>query len=295
MNADNLLHWMSHLNEGSWRRFRDAASELTPSNGDQAETARLLRNCFSDLGCADFFVDESQRWRVRPPLLAGLCEERQAVLCGARSPSLVEALQAAAQKRGCRFEIQILQNLPSRILVKGDQERLAATARDARLIYQPNLAAALCRRLTPVVHSVAKTGDTAPIRWAVRSFDLQKLRWVEGELPATAREYTSKFGERQFYTCGHQGELQAAPKRTAVYAAASLRKVSLAGYDLPSRILTTAAAAPLPEAYARTACLCSGLPPRFKDNLWIYEGVAPAVAAALLVLAGQPHPGVPIV
>src|SRR6266540_2081051 len=112
MNAESLLNWMSHLNEGSWRRFRDAAAELTPPNGDQAETQRFLRTCFSDLGFADFFVDGSQRWRVRPPLLAGLCEESQAVLCGARSPSLVEAVQAAAQKRGCRFEIQTSQDLP---------------------------------------------------------------------------------------------------------------------------------------------------------------------------------------
>jgi hypothetical protein len=294
MNADSLLYWMSHLGEGSWRRFRGAA-ELTPSDRDQAEMARSLRICFSDLSCADFFVDGSQRWRVCSPLMAGLYEKRQAVLCGARSPSLVEVLQAAAQKRGCRFEIQDLQNLPSRILFEGDREQLAAIAQAARLIYKPNLAAALCRRLMPVMYSVAEVSGRAPIRWAVRSFDLQRQRWIEGELPATAREYTSKFGEQRFYICGSQGALHAAPKRAAIYAAAALRKVRLAGYDLPSRTLTTAAAALLPEAYTRTACLCSGVPPRFKDNIWIYEGVSPEVAAALLVLAGQPHPGVPIV
>jgi hypothetical protein len=145
------------------------------------------------------------------------------------------------------------------------------------------------------MHSVEETSGSPPIRWTARSFDLQTRRWVDGELPDTAREYTSKFGERRFYICGHQGGLHAAPKRSAIYAAAAFRKVSLAGYDLPSRTLTTAAAAPLPEAYARAACLCSGLPPRFNDNFWIYKGVPPAVAAALLVLAGQPHPGVPIV
>lgn len=294
MNADSLLYWMSHLGEGSWRRFRDAA-ELTPPNHDQTEMARFLRICFSDLGYADFFVDGSQRWRVCSPLMAGLCEKRQAVLYGARSPSLIEALQAAAQKRGCRFEIQNLQNLPSRVLFEGDLKQLAATAQAARLNYKPNLAAALCRRLMPVMHSVAEISGKAPIRWAVRSFDLQRRRWVEGELPDTAREYTSKFGEQRFYLCGSHGELHAAPKRTAIYAAAALRRVSLAGYDLPSHTLKTAAAAPLPEAYTRTACLCSGLPPRFKDNFWIYEDVSPEVAAALLVLAGQPHPGVPIV
>jgi murein DD-endopeptidase MepM/ murein hydrolase activator NlpD len=295
MNADSLLHWMSHLKEGSWRRFRDAAAELTTSDSDQAETARVLRTCFSDLGYADFFVGESQHWRVCSPLLAGLCEEGQAVLYGARSPSLVEAVQATAQKRGFRFEIQIFQNLPSRILLKGTQEQFAAVAQDTKLIYKPNFSAGLCHSLMPAMQSVAKTSNNPPIRWTVRSFDLKRRRWVEGELPATAREYTSKFGERRFYICGHQGELYAAPKRTAIYAAAAVRKVSLADYDLSSRTLRTAAAAPLPETYARTACLCSGLPPRFKENFWIYEGVAPGIAAALLVLSGQPHPGVPIV
>jgi len=294
MNADGLLYWMSHLSEGTWRRFRGAA-ELMSADDDPAELARFLRICFSDLGCADFFVDESQRWRVRPPLLAGLGEKRQAVLCGARSPALIERVQDSAPKYGCRLEIQALQNLPSRALLEGTHEQLAATAQDVRLMYVPNFAASLCHRLVPVIESVAETSESAPIRWSVRSFDLQKRKWIEGELPDTAREYTSKYGERRFYLCGQLGELHAAPKRSAIYAAAALRKARLTGYDLPTRTLTTAAAAPLPEAYARIACLCTGMPPQLKDNFWIYEGIAPALAAALLVLAGQPHPGVPIV
>jgi hypothetical protein len=295
MNADSLLHWMSHLGEGSWHRFHDAAAWLTRSDGGHAETARLLRIYFSDLGCVDFFVAESQRWRVRSPLLAGLSDERQAVLCGGRSPMLVEALQAAAESHGCHFEIQPLQHLPSRILLEGDKEQLAAAAQDAHLVYYHHFAAILCRNLTPVTRYVADASNEPLIGWTMRSFDLRKRRWVEGELPGTAREYRSKFGERRFYVCGRQGRLRAAPKRAAIYAAAALQNVILAGYDIETSTLTVAASAPLPETYARAACLCTGVPPRYEDNSWIYEDVTPAVAAALLVLAGQPHPGVPIV
>src|ERR1700685_4168160 len=89
MTWDLLLYWMTHSAEGSWSGFRKAVSEIAPNSlpEDQAGLARRLRVTLSDLGHVDFFMEGSQRWRVLPPMLAGLgIDDSAAVLCGSRTP-----------------------------------------------------------------------------------------------------------------------------------------------------------------------------------------------------------------
>ncbi len=294
MSGELLLHWLSHLGEGTWNRFRGAAAGIVPPDGDARRKLHFWRNRLSDLGHVDFFAGGSQRWRVRQPVLAGLCGlEGTAVLCGARSPKLVQSLESAAGKHGCRFEVRGIPDLPPLVTVAGADEQLAEMARECRLHYIVQYSEMLCRGLKPIVATPEGTSDE-PAGWQVRSFDLEARRWVEGRLPKSAREYESKFGVLRYYWCDWQNVLRPAPKREAVYASAAVQRVTLAGYDREQHSLTIPAAAPLPEDYMRAACLCSGAPPRYEGGMFVFERVPPLIASILLVSAGQPHPGVPM-
>jgi hypothetical protein len=294
MRGEALLYWLSQLGEGAHNRFRSAVASILPPDGDATRMLQFWTNRLSDLGHADFFLNGSRRWRVRQPVLAGLCGlEGAAVLCGARSPNIVQSLKAVAEKHGCHLEYNALPDLPAQILVVGDNEQLKKTAGECRLNYIPQYAERLCRELMPISACVGRVSDE-PAKWQVRSFHFESRNWIKGRLPKAAREYKSKYGELRYFWSDWQGKLRPASKREAIYASAAAQNVKLAAYDLGSRSLTVPAKTPLPEAYMRVACLCSGIPPRYKDGVLLFESIPPAIASILLVSAGQPHPGVPM-
>ncbi|MGA2185453.1 MAG: hypothetical protein ABSH47_20730 [Bryobacteraceae bacterium] len=293
MNWDALIYWMSQIGEGSWAGFRRAVAELAGGDADAAELSRALRVFLSDLGHADFFIDASQTWRMLSPALAGAASQAgTAFLIGARSPDLTRRLQDSAQHHGARVEILHTDERPCRIFVVAAPEAMNSVAADAGLPYTQHYSASRIASV-PLIRSILENAveePEAPVNWAVSSFDLNRLKWVEGLLPRSACEYKSHYEARRFFLHKRSGHLLQMSKREAVYGAAVLQSVELASYDQGAYTLSTPIEAPLPEALTRTACLCSGEPARLEGRRLVYCGVPPSVGFALLVAAGQPHP-----
>lgn len=292
MTWDVLLHWMTHVGEGSWMAFRNAVGRLASADADLDYMCRRLRIILSDLAHVDFFVEGSQRWRVLAPVLGGLpMDGGVAVLAGGRTANLKAALAEAARSRQCRLvEGGAAEGLAC-VRLEGRPEDLVAAASDAGVPHVTNLAGALCRQIVPVPQQIESAPtEMAPGNWSVRSFDLQALTWVDGLRARSACEFSSRYGERRFYLHIRRGTLLRLSKREAVYAAAMIRDVALAEYDAGTATLRTRAAAPLPEAYTRAACLCAGAPAEVDQGRFVFRSVPFETAALLLVAAGQPHP-----
>ena len=292
MNADVVLHWMTHIGEGSWSTFRSAVTKIFGSDADIDALCRQLRVVLSDLGHADFFVNESQHWQILPPVLAGLTTPMgAALLTGGRTPRLADAILGAAAAHGCRVTIQNDEYPISRILVEGTRPALAKLAAEVGIVYVDRFASTNWSAISPVPVQMQNARlEPPPANWSIRSFDFASLTWVEGLQRRSACEYQSRYGPRRFYVHTRHGQLLRLPKREAVYAAATLRNANLAAYDSDFRTLSTPAAAPLPESLARAACLCTATPAQFKDGRLLYAGVPWDVASVLLVSAGQPYP-----
>jgi hypothetical protein len=314
MKWDVLLHWMTHLGEGSWSSFRAAVAKLADTEADVDEICPRLRVVFSDLGHADFFVDDSQRWRVLPPVLAGLPPPAQtAVLTGGCTPHLAATVLEAAAVHGCRAATANGDGQPGLLRLEGSKEALKAAAAAAGISYVENYAASVSASIKPValqLHSARV--EEPPSNWTVHSFDFGSLGWVEGLRRRSPCEFRPRYGRSKFYfhaNCA-EGPACKAPrsekgghllrldrceggKRDVVYAAAMIREVRLAVYDAAAETLSVPTAAPLPELYARVACLCAGAPATFDEGRLIYRNVPHAIAAVLLVAAGQPYPGPP--
>ncbi|MBI4502886.1 MAG: hypothetical protein HY700_17200 [Gemmatimonadetes bacterium] len=295
MNWDVLLHWMTHVGEGSWATFRNAVARLAGDDADVDYWCRTLRVVMSDLGHVDFFVDDSRRWRVRAPVLGGLPPPQGvAALAGGRTPKLSATLSEAVTARACRLvEDCVAEGLPS-FKVEGPRQWLAAAAADAAIPYIEDFVGALCQEIVPIpLHIQRARAETAPGNWSVRSFDFRTLTWVDGIRPRSACEFRSRYGERRFYVHTRRGELLRLPKRQAVYAAAMISEVVLSEYELASSTLFAPTSAPLPEAYCRAACMCSGSPAQIDRGRFVFKNVPFDVAAFLLLAAGQPGPAHP--
>jgi hypothetical protein len=144
----------------------------------------------------------------------------------------------------------------------------------------------------PIASQIGKAPhDERPYNWDVESFDLGTLEWVNGLLPNAASKFTPRYGSPKFLLHRkHRTFLQMA-KRESVYASASIRGVDLLTYDADASVLTAPLAAPMPERLARIACLCTGSQPRIDRRILAYSGVPFDIASAVLIAAGQAHPG----
>ena len=176
MNWELLLNWMTHVQEGSWRAFRGAVAKIIDPDADADAASRRRRKLWtflSDLGHVDFFLEGSQRWRVRAPALAGLLPPaRSAVLTGGRTPRLLATLADGAAANGCRVRSDGAEDRPACIHVDGDPGGLLAAAGAAGIPFIESYASVLSgltfMMRPPRSKKGRQTGPFAPstsIRW----------------------------------------------------------------------------------------------------------------------------------
>ncbi|HEY6304469.1 MAG TPA: hypothetical protein VIX14_15540 [Terriglobales bacterium] len=293
MNWNTLLHWMTHMVEGSWDAFKDAVTRLASQDEALDELFVRLRLHLSDMGQADFFVAGSRRWRVLPPVLAGLAGRPEvAVLCGGRTPQLSDTLTASAEAAGCSVSFEEASDAPANIWVTGEPAALANAAAKAGVRYVSDYAGGLCREVEPLYELFERAPEeSAPTNWSRKSFDFNSMSMVEGFRPNSACECSPRRGLARWYVHTRRGRLRAMPKREAIYAAAMLQRVTLLRYDIESNRLLCPARVPPPELFARVACLCAGKRGRVEDRMIVFDRVPLETAAVLCVAAGQPRPG----
>lgn len=293
MTCDLLLYWMSHKAEGSWAGFKKAVSELVPNSSEDARVARRMRIALSDLCHADFFVDESARWRVLSPMLAGLAGRRSlTVLTGARTPELIHTLQSAASEAGCGLSVNETGDAPTRVELSGEHVRIERVAGSVGIPYVPDLSVRLIQRIVPVGTQVENAAhEDRPHQWGAEHFDLKQRIWVQGLQPNSACRFTPRNGPQKFLLHRRHRKFLQFPKREAVYASAMLQGIKLLSYEPLTEVLSVPIAAPLPAELARIASLCSGTQPHIADGNLMYQTVPFEIAAAILVAAGQTHPG----
>ena len=286
-----LLNWLTHVSEGSWATFRRGLFALEAEDDDDAATARRMRSHLSEMAHVEFFIDGSNRWRTFAPLLSGLSQPPQAVMCGGRTPRLVQALARSCETNGCTIEASEVTDGPDRISVVGPPGALRRAAQGAALSYVGDLASALSSELAPMTAVLGSApAGAAPTNWSLRSFDLRELRWVDGLLPDTAYEYRSRHGGLRHYVRGPGRALLSLDRRMAVYAAAHMNRIPLLSYDAGHRKLMVPKGAPLPDTYARVAAACAGAPGVEEGGQIIYGDVPPRVAGVLMLAAGQRPP-----
>ena len=289
-----LLNWLTYVNEGSWVGFRRALAALTPDDNDGGPTAGRMMSHMSDAAYAEFFVGGTDRWRTFAPLIGGLCTQGKAVLCGGRTSSLINVLAGLCERGAVGITAIELIDRPDRVMLEGTPEVLRGVAEGAGVPYVPNLAVALCARLTPMgLRLESASPGAAPTNWSQRSFDLGAMRWVDGFLPDTAYEYRPRRGRPRHYVRGPRHRLVQLDRHEAIYAAALMNSVAILSYDASHGTLAVPWGAPLPDALARAATACAGMPAVEANGRSVYGDVPSEVAGVLMLAAGQrpPEPG----
>lgn len=194
MSAHKLLLWMSSRRGGSWQQFRGAVEELhMPANAEEASSEdevggaglpvyQQLRFAFEQLAHAEFFTHGcDDGWRVAPPALA-ISESKhgwKGIFCGARSPRLLKALQAAADNNSIALYSESSSVQPPTISAVGTQKALARFADEAGLAVQKNAPLAILSCLPSVDDARQLLPAILPMGadWRIDRFDPLTLMW----------------------------------------------------------------------------------------------------------------------
>ncbi|BAY84565.1 hypothetical protein NIES267_40610 [Calothrix parasitica NIES-267] len=296
MSWDMLLYWLTHKQEGSWINFRKAAAEIASAEPiDIGDLCRDLRFQLSEASHVDFFIDGSQRWKVRPPILSGLVNFPEiAILCGGRTPKLLSRICDAASTFNCKIIKDITFGIITKISIEGTQKDIRKVADNVGIPYIPQKATFLSQDFVPILKQLENADEGIPlVKWERESFDWQLRRWTDSASSNTKNTVWkySYYNNRHYFVYNQQGKLVRMPKHEAIYAMAALFCIPLLVYNKTQRTLITDISTPLPELYARVIYLCAGRPSRIEQGQIVYKDIPADLAGLLMVAIGQLHPG----
>ena len=289
-----LLDALTFARSGSWATFEKLAARKNDDPWWMLESARLL----SALGHLDLQIDaETLRpvhWWVAPPTLVAL-KSGGYVLCGARSTTLLSALDEIVSRLGGKMHRSDQDEGPSQITVEGlDATRVLLAAEEVTAqhpLLELEVEEALPARLAAVLPPLSMLAPSLlPMENAIvggagiERFNFERANWENVEFPSRHGAYRLTGFPRRFFaktaeiTC-------AADNRLVKWIAASATGIELLAYEAEGETLIVPLGAQLPGLYERVTVLCSGLSPeRRTDGTVAYHRVPAEIARALHAL-----------
>jgi hypothetical protein len=283
--TDRLLEWISYRGSG---RVNDLPTHLVPGR----YPFRVIED-FAVLGHIE--IDEDNRWRVAPPVLADLEGESEnsatAVLCGARTRGLVGRLAKACADHGAELQSIAQNERPHCTLVTAKTSaHLCAVAKAAAINWQRDAAFTLLASLPTIATWPRKRCEMVAGKVEeVRRFSKSNLRWTDSSLEDARTAPRGLFQIKRDWNSivvmkngtDAQSEIDLAAGRLAV-------AVGTKNLHLESRTLRIPAVLRPPTLISRSLALCSGMLPEFgRDRRDLaFHGMSQRMARLAMSITG---------
>ena len=285
---NSLLLWMSARRSGSMSSFRSKVTELSPTRGRSPH--RIFQWNLEKLGHAEFGpAAAGTGWRVAPPILAA-SDPRQspsAILCGARTPELLERLSSADVRERRQSQSQGPEIIE---VVAPSPLALQECAARAGIEVQWNAPLAILSCFTPPTEQSLAPIDIPIGGWDVTRFSKSGLAWVPSSMEEALAATAGLFRFRSSYKTQHvlieDGSPLSVEPAIGKYRILKKRHSPLS-YSMPNKALKIRASCRPPSLVERALVLCSGSLPVFKDGLITYSRIEPNMAFSVASLLGQ--------
>jgi hypothetical protein len=282
--TDRALEWMSYRRSG---KIGDLPGDLS------AASERRFVDDAVTLGHAEWTAPNA--WRIAPPALASLRRDGEfaAVLCGARTPKLLDSLAAACSAAGTRVSAEHHANRMTTVMVAASsQERLADAAARAGISLQEDAALRILA-CTPAVRQWPRT--PCPMVQGrvetVRRFSRSRMHWVSSTLVEAAGASAG------FFRIQRDWDWVSLIKTSVQDAAliddragrmSTAAKCKVVRWTRDSGVLSLPSQLYPPGIMARGLALCSGELPRFdrETRQIAFAGVRPQHLRLFLALTG---------
>lgn len=303
VKANELLLWLSARREGSWQQFRAAveklhsadndsdANEITTADGEGFPLHQCLRLNLQCLAHAEFFADGcTEGWRVAPPIFAAhpMPAGFRAVLCGARSPTLLERVSRVTESLECECQTFVFDGVPKVIrLVTNDISALSEAATQVGIHFQSDAPLAILSHLPPCdPPSRSQKPSEFPVGsdWSIHKLDTTSFAWRKVErLEAEALRFGVLrfiYFQRPRYFLRWKGMTFEMPRAVAIYVLLHSRRRHILRYNHEAASLSLPAICRPPQLLERALVLCSGIPPVYNTETarLTYADVPPDIA-----------------
>lgn len=282
MTPNELLLWMSARKQGSWVQFRSAVETLdlaeSAERGEEDLSLPLhqrIRYNLERLGHVEFDAGECEGgWRAAPPMLALSDHSGMAtgVLCGARTPKVVERFERAGG--GVQLERTSQAECPDIIRVHASNaEALIELAERAGVLRQLDAPTVLLSHLPRIGSLKGLRRESLPAGgrdWDVKQFTIQgkAMRWrtitlQEANGPGARGLFRFTLYQTPQYFLREGEETVRLSGAVGKYYVLSCRQRRVMRYNRAERRLILPAIFLLLLLTERALVLCSGFPPLF--------------------------------
>ena len=288
MQYDALLLYLSEMGEGTWSQFKRAVRAVQ-QEGDDEDAAGAAR-VISALGHAEFAWEPTARWAICPAALVALPRRLQpaAILCGQRSPTLLNTLQTLAERHSIVVSEHPQDGGPKIVQLHAQRvDTLEQLADSLHIRYARQAVEQLAVCLPPLAALVeASPRCPRPVVPPIAVFDQQARQWCEtGQVSGDGLyQYENFYPD---YRLLWDGQWRMVSKEVGIYA---LLGCTVWVYDPEQHILRIPVRLLPPPLYQRVLVLSSGELASFDrtNRHWVYRAVPPAVAIALGQKLQQP-------
>ena len=285
-----ILYWLTHRVEIRRVSLRSAVEGLLPDDceDDPKVLTNTLRRRLIELGHADIGegADGYDFLRILPPYLILLSphdEEREALLCGSRTPKFLSEIENAIQNQDILLRRESLKDAPERITLYGDLEAIRQIASEISLplIEQASERMIIQSGVSWVKRLESTPHEPEPSSTQCEYWNWSKREWLKG-LPRKKSEgdllrLTVGYGIRPFLV-RHKGRLRKIlSEAEAKCVSAGILREKVVCYEADKETLTISLR--LPTELSRPLCLCTGsVPQNVSKEFVVYEEISDDMA-----------------
>lgn len=278
---DNLLHYLSHVGEIRWAKFKEAVNRVTgnqPSLGYATYLKILAR-----LGHLDYNpinLSGASPVVIAPAVLVETAVAERYVLVGSRTPNLLKALQTCVSEVGGEVHSISKRDAPTTIVLNGLSDRTLSAIEKLDI----HIGWAFSARLSNVLPVPKRTRFQQDNTSLLDSQDTFNPRTLEYE------QDTSRLRSDGLYKIAQHGaaiyvlktgaDQRRVPRDWGEWHVLS-KTPGLIAYAQETRTWRVKRNLRLPLIVERCATLCSGFPPKRKKRFTYYPDVPAGVAYRL--------------
>ncbi len=275
---DGLLYYLSHTGKLSWGNFKEAIRCLTRDNPSFKQSTYLIS--LARLGHLDFDPMLLSYVNIAPAVLVETAMENQYVLVGSRVPSFLADVKECVSRNSGKFLLIPEKYAPTTVVLSELTEKALASLENLGIHISFEFSEKLSRILPrPKLMDLQSKPPSVPS--LIKKFNLTTLDYEpinDGEhinglyqVPQHGPDvYILRFGN-------HERRVPRDWAEWNVLAGTS----GLISYEEKSQIWRITNKLRVPIIVDRCATLCSGHPPKVRDNFVCYSNVPVDVAKRL--------------
>ena len=277
---DNLLHYLSHVGEIRWGKFKEAVNRVT-GNQPSLRYATYLK-ILARLGHLDYNPTNVSGAGVviAPAVLVETAVAERYVLVGSRTPSLLKALQTCVSEVGGEVRAISKRYAPTIIVLNGLSDRTLSAIEKLDIHIGWAFSARLSNAL-PVPKRTRFQQDNTSLLDVQDKFNPRTLKYE----PDTSRSRSDglyKIAQHgpAIYVLKTGADQRRVPRDWGEWQVLS-RTPGLIAYERETRTWRVRSNLRLPLIVERCATLCSGFPPKRTKRFTDYPDVPAGIAYRL--------------